>query len=91
MNRTPKEIEVKRRINLALWAYAYEFHAHSIVSDALFDFESYMVNLSMDTGNPRLDKWFRENFTPCTGMWIQKHPDLARISQLYGRMFLNAK
>lgn len=82
-----KEIETKRRINLAVWAYAYEFQNHSIVSDAVYDYESYMVNLSQQTGRPDLDFWFVLNFDPSTGLWIHKHPELNQIAQLYKRWY----
>lgn len=86
--RTPLEIETRRRILLAIWAYAYEFHNHSIVSDSVFDLESYQVNLQMQTNRPDLDFWFVCNFHPCTGMWIHKHPELSRIATLYKENYL---
>lgn len=84
---TPKEIETRRRIKLAIWAYAYEFEDHSIVTDTVFDVESYQVNLNIETDRLDLDYWFRANFQPCTGMWIHKHPDLSRVKELYERFF----
>jgi len=30
---TPKEIETRRRIKLAIWTYAYEIADNSVVSD----------------------------------------------------------
>lgn len=85
--RTPKEIETRRRIKIAVWAYAYEFENHSIVSDAVFDVECYQVNLAIETDRPDLDYWFRAWFQPCTGVWIHKHPDLPRIKELYERHY----
>lgn len=87
MIKTPVEIERRRRIKLSIWAYAYEFHDHSIVPDAMFDVESYCVDLSIDTDRPDLDFWFRANFNPCTGQWIHNHPDLVRIGQLYKEFY----
>jgi len=84
---TPKEIETRRRIRLAIWAYAYEFHHHSIVPDAMFDVESYCVDLSVETDRLDLDFWFRANFETCTGMWIHKHPELDKIAKLYERFY----
>lgn len=80
---TPKEIETRRRVKLALWAYAYEFEQHSIVEDAVFDFESYMVDLNIETDRLDLDYWFRAEFIPDTGLWIHKHPDLDKIKNMY--------
>lgn len=85
--RTAVEMETKRRINLALWAYAYEFKNTSLVSDAVFDIECMMVNLNLNTNRPDLDNWFRKNFTPCTGMWIRNHPELDKISELYEKHY----
>lgn len=82
---TTIEIERRRRIKVSLWAYAYEIENHSIVDDMRFDLECYQLNLSLDTGNPQLDFWFRANFEPCTGMWIHKHPKLDGIKNIYWR------
>lgn len=79
--------ETRRRIKLSIWAYAYEFRAHSIVPDAQFDVESYCVDLRVDTRRPDLDFWFRAEFEPATGMWIRKHPELHRIAELYERYY----
>lgn len=81
--RTVTEIERHRRIKLSLWAYAYEFEDHSIVSDAVFDVESYQVNLAVETDRLDLDYWFRAQFQPCTGLWIHQHPELNRIREIY--------
>ena len=80
---TEKEIETRRRIRLSVWAYAYEYRAHSIVPDHTFDFESYCVDLRIDTDRLDLDYWFRAEFEPATGMWIRKHPELEKVGQLY--------
>lgn len=84
---TPKEIETRRRIRLAIWAYAYEVESHSIVRDAVFDIESYQVDLTIETDRIDLDYWFKAYFEPCTGMWIHNHPDLLRIKELYERHY----
>lgn len=80
---TPKEIETQRRIKVSLWAYAYEIHNDPLVSDGVFDYECYMVDLSIDTDRPNLDKWFRDNFEPCTGLWIYSHPDIKLLEKIY--------
>ena len=84
---SPKEIETRRRIRLALWAHAYEDRMHSIVSDAVFDRESYAVDLSIETDRLDLDYWFRAHFDPCTGSWIHKHPEYYKIVCLYNRLY----
>lgn len=85
--QTKKEIERRRRIRLSLWAYAYEIRGESIVSDAVFDEEARKVDLTIDTGNPKMDKWFKENFADYTGSWIGKHPELDKLAALYERVF----
>ena len=84
---TSKEIETRRRIRLTLWAVAYEFKSHSIVSDAVYDFESYNIDVNINTNRPDLDEWFRGFFEPCTGIWIHKHPELDKVKQLYERLY----
>lgn len=78
------EIEKQRqlRIRLSLFAYAYEFLEVSMVSDAEFDRLSELVDFTIETGNEEMDKFFRENFEPCTGMWIQKHPHKERLREI---------
>lgn len=82
------EIEKKRRIKLSIWAFAYEFKNHSIVSDAVFDVTARQVNLSIATNRLDLDYWFRAFFDPSTGVWIHKHPELDKIRNIYERYFL---
>lgn len=84
---TPKEIETRRRIKLSVWAYAYEFRAHSIVPDYIYDFESQCVDLRIDTDRPDLDYWFRANFQSDTGMWIRSHPEIDKVAALYERFY----
>jgi hypothetical protein len=74
--------ERKRRVRVAVWAYAYELLDDSIVDDATFDRECAQVDLSIDTGNKEMDQWFRTNFSPHTGQWIHFHPHLAQIATL---------
>lgn len=76
------ERERHRRILLSVWAYAYEFLHESLVSDGDFDAQCRRVDLSVDTGNPEMDAWFRENFDPSTGMWVHNHPNKRRLEQI---------
>jgi len=84
---TPKEIETRRRILLSVWAYAYEQMDHSIVTDAIYDVESYQVNLNIRTDRPDMDMFFVLNFQPHTGMWIGAHPELDKIIVIYRRWY----
>lgn len=79
----PVEIERRRRINIAVWAYAYEFKNDSLVSDQLFDETSKAIDLSMSTKNRKMDNWFKKNFSPHTGMWIHYYPNRARLEEIY--------
>lgn len=77
--------EKRRRIQVALWAYAYEIMADPIVSDDIFDAACYLINLDTLTNSPEMDVWFKENFEPFTGQWIHSYPNLARLHQMYCR------
>lgn len=84
---TQKEIETRRRIRLAAWAYAYEYRADSLVPDYVFDFESRCVDLNIRTDKPDLDIFFVIHFDPSTGSWIHYHPELEKVAQLYERHY----
>lgn len=66
--------EKQRRICVSVWAYSYEFLGESIVDDAKFDKVCGEIDTSLSTGDREMDKWFKNNFDPSTGMWIQNHP-----------------
>lgn len=74
--------ETRRRIRLTVAAFAYEILHRTIMSDSEFDELAKSIDLSIDTRRPDLDKWFRENFDPFTGMWIHGHPERRRVEQL---------
>lgn len=75
--------ETQRRIKVAVWAYAYEVMNDSIVSDAEFDAECALVDLSKTTSDSAMDRWFKNNFNPCTGMWVQNHPNKRGLHTYY--------
>lgn len=79
---TPVEIERRRRIQVAVWAYAYEALNESLVSDETFDAECRLVDLTVKTGSNQMDTWFKRNFHPDTGMWVRNHPGRARLHQI---------
>ena len=83
----PIELEVKRRIKLSIAAYAYEYLDESIMSDAEFDKMCLQVNLKIDTGNKKIDNYFKKHFDPSTGQWIRKHPEIKKIADLYERYY----
>lgn len=79
---SPVELERKRRINVAAWAYAYEVMNKPIVDDATFDHECGLIDLSINTGSIRHDKFFKTHFDPSTGMWVHKHPNKRRLAEI---------
>lgn len=83
--------ERRTRIRLSLYAYAYEYESDSLVSDEKYDALSRTVNTSIVTGHPVLDKFFKEQFEPDTGMWITKHPELDKIKRTYEFYYKNRK
>lgn len=68
---------------LAVWAYAYEIMDTSLVDDHTYDMESLKVDLSISTGNTKMDRWFRKHFDPSTGQWVTKHPDKHGLHRIY--------
>lgn len=84
---TDVEKQTRLRIKLTIAAYAYEVMNHSIMSDADFDKKCLEVDLSIDTGNEELDKFFREEFDPSTGQWIHKHPEKRKIGYLLNKYY----
>jgi len=78
---TPEEIERRRRIRVAVWAYAYEVLGEELAPDALFDAEIYAIQPKVSTGHDVLDKFFRsKRFSKFTGQWVHSHPELERVA-----------
>lgn len=89
--RWGSQIERVRRLRImvAIWAYAYEMRDHIVVHDGAFDAACSEVarDLHIDTDRPVMDKWFRTEFNPSTGMWIHHHPELGKVAAAYDRHF----
>jgi len=83
---TPVEVERRRRIRVAVWAYAYEVFDVSLVSDHRFDEECKLIDPKVSTGNARLDSFFRKTFAAHTGQWVHKHPEVGRLEYLTRRL-----
>ena len=75
--------EIRNRIRLSLASYAYEFHDDSLMTDAEFDKLSREINPNEKTGNELIDRFFREEFVPDSGMWIRSHPELDKLKLIY--------
>ncbi len=74
--------EKRRRINICIWAWAYEKYATSFVTDIKWDEVALIIDVNKPTDRPIIDKFFKENFVPYTGQWIYKHPELPKIDGL---------
>ena len=81
------EQEVRNRVRLSVAAYSYEYLSISVMSDNSFDTLALQINPELETGNSKLDRFFQEHFSPETGMWIRKHPELHKIINLYKRYY----
>lgn len=81
-----EEIEKRHRINVALWAYAYEIMDDPLVADEVFDRICGAIVPEISTGNEQLDKFFRTEFSPSTGMWIYAHPAIDGIRRIYSNL-----
>jgi len=80
---TPQQYQKKIRIQLSVWAYAYEVMHDPLVSDNRFDSLAKEVDLSIPTDNPEMDSWFKDNFAPFTGGWVHIHPHYNRLATIY--------
>jgi len=88
--------EIRRRILVATWAYAYEILSENLVPDHVYDEEAQKIDLSISTSystrdNSEIDKWFRENFKPNTGSWVWNHPDKKGLHRYYEAIKRNQK
>jgi hypothetical protein len=83
----PSEIERRKRIRLAVAAYAYEVRSDAIMSDAEFDQLSQEIDPEIDTYDRELDDFFRHHFKPHTGMWVHKHPNIAGLARIYDEIW----
>lgn len=79
--------EIRNRIKLSVYAYAYEYLNHSIITDSQFDKLASEIQPSVSTGNETLDKFFKEHFIPDSGIWIHKHPEIEGIKYLYNTYY----
>jgi hypothetical protein len=76
-------IEVKRRINVAVAAYAYEFENTSLVDDHTFDAMCAAIRPDVETGDQVHDQFFREKFHPATGQWVHEHPNIFGLKRIF--------
>jgi hypothetical protein len=86
---SPIEIERRRRIKASIAAYAYEFLADSIMEDHEFDQLCLEIDTQINTGNRKLDTFFKNEFNPATGYWVHQHPEKEKLKDLYERYYKN--
>ena len=70
---------------MAAWLYeigSREGMTGEMMTDHQYDAECLKIDLTVNTPRPDLDKWWRENFDPCTGQWIHNHPEHDRLEEL---------
>ena len=84
---SPIEIERRRRIKASIAAYAYEFCADSIMEDHEFDQLCLEIDIQINTGNRKLDTFFKNEFNPATGYWVHQHPEKEKLKDLYERYY----
>lgn len=77
--------ERRRRIRISLAALAYERYDSPIISDGEFDALCHAIIPTMETGHEKIDAFFRTVFSPSTGSWIHRHPEIERINNLLRR------
>lgn len=74
--------EIKRRIDVAVFAYAYEIEDDPLVNDEEFDRLARSIRPEIGTGRAELDRFFREEFAPHTGQWVHRHPEKDKLRDL---------
>lgn len=84
---SPREREIRKRIGLSVATYAYEIADKPIMPDSMWDMCAQEIDKHMPTGHPLLDEFFLTEFSPMTGMWIHKHPELPKVKQLFERYY----
>ena len=75
--------ETRRRIRVAVAAWAYEVHNDPLMSDAEFDALARSIDVNRSTANSDMDRWFLANFNPDTGIWVRRHPDTGGLERVY--------
>lgn len=87
VERLRLERQRRIRIRVSVAAYAYEILNRPIMSDAEFDALSKKVRHNIRTGATKLDRFFKEEFSSSTGMWIHKHPNKKGLRRVLERVY----
>ena len=83
--------EIRRRIRIAVAAYAYEVENDPVMPDADYDSLAREIDPDEPTGSPELDAFFIAHFEPHTGSWVHKHPHLGLLKHLYQTVYKTAR
>lgn len=78
--------EIRNRLKISVYAFAYEIKHDSLISDYEYDLLAKKINVNVSTNNKLLDEFFRDCYTPDSGMWVTKHPELGKLNKLYEKI-----
>lgn len=70
------------RIQISVLCCAYEIFHTSLIPDTEYDQLALKLDHTSSTDRPDLDQFFATEYTPHTGLWIYKHPELDRLKAL---------
>lgn len=79
--------EIRNRILISVYAYAYEFLNESLIDDYEYDKLAQEINVNVSTNNIILDKFFNDCYVSYSGSWILKHPEIEKIREIYNKYF----
>lgn len=71
--------EKAKRMHVAIYAWLYERYHYSKVDDATYDQLAKEIDVNIQTDRPVLDKFFKEEYSSHTGLWIYRHPELSKV------------
>mgnify|MGYP003155425231 CR=1 FL=1 len=79
--------EIRNRILISVYAYAYEFRNESLIDDYEYDKLAQEIDVNISTNNMMLDKFFNDCYVSYSGSWILKHPEIEKIIEIYNKYF----
>ena len=79
--------EIRNRILIAVYAYAYEFRNESLIDDHEYDKLAQEIDVNISTNNMMLVKFFKDCYVSYSGSWILKHPEIEKIIEIYNKYF----
>ena len=79
--------EIRNRILISVYAYAYEFRNESLIDDYEYDKLAQEIDVNVSTNNMMLDKFFNDCYVSYSGSWILNHPEIEKIVEIYNKYF----